>query len=295
MLFKQMTVIGVGLIGGSMALAAKKAGLVGAVIGYSKKRGDLYQSVSMGVLDRYYLSLAKAVEGSDLVVLATPIGTFGQIVQAIAPYLAEGVIVTDVGSVKGDLVAQIEEILPATASFVGGHPMAGREKSGITSAIPTLFEKTVAILTPTKLTDKKALKKIVSLWKGMGSTVVEVDPKAHDQMMAAVSHLPHLVAYALMELFTHPKMVKPDPLPYSAGGLRDFTRIAESSPEMWHDIFLGNKLALVEAIDLYQETLEKFKKVILNTKIGVKGVAGEGDELLKILSHAKIVRQRIRL
>jgi prephenate dehydrogenase len=238
MIFKQMTVIGVGLIGGSMALAAKRAHLVKTVIGYSKKRGDLYQSVSMGVLDRYYLSLPKAIEGSDLIVLATPVGTFMQIVQAILPTLEKGVIITDVGSVKGELVFQIESALSGKAFFVGGHPMAGREKSGVSAALPHLFEKAIAILTPTNHTDKKALRKIGALWKGMGSSVVEMDPVVHDRMMAAVSHLPHLVAYALMELFAHPKMVKPDPLPFSAGGLRDFTRIVESSPDMWQDIFL---------------------------------------------------------
>jgi prephenate dehydrogenase len=292
LLFKQMAVSGVGLIGGSVALAAKRAGLVETVIGYSKKRGDLYQSVSMGVLDRYYLSLPKAIEGADLIVLATPVGIFTQIVQAILPYLEKGVIVTDVGSIKGELVFQIEAALSGKASFVGGHPMAGRERSGISAAIPNLFEKAIAILTPTKDTDKKALRKVSALWKGMGSSVVEVDPMVHDRMMAAVSHLPHLVAYALMELFAHPKMVKPDPLPFSAGGLRDFTRIAESSPEMWHDIFLGNKRALIDTLDLYQETLEKMKKAILSAK--PSGKIEEADELFKMLGRAKMVRQRIR-
>ncbi len=295
MLFKQMSVIGVGLIGGSLALAAKRAKLVGSVVGYSNKRGDLYKSISMGVLDRYFLSLPKAVEEADLVVLATPVGTFVQIAEAIAPYLKRGVIVTDVGSVKGELVSKIETALSGRASFVGGHPVAGRELPGVSAALPTLFDKSVTILTPTPKTDRKALRKIATFWKGIGSTVVEIDPDNHDQAMAAVSHLPHIVAYALMDLFFHPKLTKSDPLPFSAGSLRDFTRVVESSPELWHDIFLGNKRALVEAIDLYQETLEKLKKAVLTAKQGTGGGGNQGDELYKILSRAKAVRQRMRL
>ncbi len=284
-LFKQITIIGVGLIGGSLALAAKKAGRVETLVGYGKKRGDLYKAVSMGVLDRYFLTLPKAVEGADLVVLATPVGIMEPMANAIAPHLKKDAIVTDVGSVKGKMVSRIETILSNRAFFVGGHPMAGGEKSGVQAAIPSLFEKSVTLLTPTEKTNRKALKDVATLWKAVGASVTEIDPMAHDQAVAAVSHLPHLVAYALMELFSHPRMAKSDPLPFAAGSLRDFTRVADSSPELWRDIFLLNKMALVEMVDLYQETLEKLKKAILN---------GQNDEILKILNRAKTIRQRVR-
>jgi prephenate dehydrogenase len=301
MLFKQMTVIGVGLIGGSLALAAKRKGLVQTVVGYGNKRGDLHKAASMGAVDRFFLTLPKAIEGADLIVLATPIGAFEHITKAFAPYLKPGAIVTDVGSVKGELVSKIESLLsggtpPAgRASFVGGHPMAGSEKSGIQSAFPTLFDKALAILTPTSKTDKKAVEKVSALWEGVGAEVVKIDPIKHDQVMAVVSHLPHLVAYSLMELFSHPRLIKSDMLSFAAGGLRDFTRIAESSPDMWRDIFRLNKTAIVEAIDLYQETLEKMKKAILAVpQKGGKPSAGNDDTLLKILNNAKTIRQKIR-
>ncbi|MBI3358470.1 MAG: prephenate dehydrogenase/arogenate dehydrogenase family protein [Nitrospirae bacterium] len=288
MLFKQMTIIGVGFIGGSLALAAKRAGVVKTVVGYGKKRGDLHKAASMGAVDRYFLTLPKAVEGADLVVLATPVAAFEQIISAMAPYLKIGAVVTDVGSVKGELVYKMESLLSGRAFFVGGHPMAGSEKSGIQSAFPTLFGKALFILTPTSKTDKKAIEKVAALCKGIGAEVVKIDPIKHDQIMAVVSHLPHLVAYSLMELFFHPRLIKSDMLSFAAGGLRDFTRIAESAPNVWHDIFLLNKTAVVEAIDLYQETLEKMKKAILAAE------KGDEDALFKILNNAKSVREKIR-
>ncbi|MEK7703084.1 MAG: prephenate dehydrogenase/arogenate dehydrogenase family protein [Nitrospirota bacterium] len=286
-LFKQMTVIGVGLIGGSFALAAKKAKLTETVVGYGKKRGDLHKAASMGAVDRFFLKLSKAVESADIIVLATPVATFEPIVSMMAPYLKKGAIVTDVGSVKGELVSKIESLLAGRATFVGGHPMAGLEKSGIQFAKPTLFDKNLTILTPTAMTDSKALKKVAALWEGMGAKVVKLDPKKHDQIMSVVSHLPHLVAYTLMEVFSHPRMTKLDPLPFSAGSLRDFSRVAESSPELWSQIFRLNKTAVIEAIDLYQETLEKLKKTILAAD------KGKETDLLTLLTKAQVVRKRI--
>jgi len=299
-LFRQMTVIGVGLIGGSLALAAKRAGLVKTVVGYSKRRGDLYKAISMGVLDRCSLTLPKAVEEADLVVLATPVGVFEPLARAMASHLKKGAIVTDVGSTKGDLVCQLENCLSDKALFVGGHPMVGLQKSGVSSALPKFFDSSTAMLTPTSKTDPAALKKVAQLWKGVGAKVVEIDPYKHDQIMSVVSHLPHLLAYNLMELFNHPRVVR-NSLSYAAGGLRDFTRIAESSPEMWHDIFRLNKKALFEAIDCYQETLEAFKKAIIEAKpreadrnqnMGDRPAHG-GDDLFKILSRAKALREKI--
>ncbi|MFY9270642.1 MAG: prephenate dehydrogenase/arogenate dehydrogenase family protein [Candidatus Manganitrophaceae bacterium] len=283
LLFKQMTVIGVGLIGGSIALVSKRKKLAGTVVGYGKKRGGLQKAAAMGVVDRYVLTLPKAVEDADLVILATPVGTFERICQAIAPHLKEGAIVTDVGSVKGEWVGRMEALLPRHARFVGGHPVAGREKSGVEAADPDLFQGSRCILTPTPRTDRKALRQVAALWEKAGACVSEMDPFDHDRILAAVSHLPHFVAYALMETLTHPKISKRNSVEYSAGGLRDFTRIAASSPEMWRDIFLFNKKALIETVDLYQETIEKIKKKIME---------GDGPGLVEIFERAKLIRQK---
>ncbi|MBI3804744.1 MAG: prephenate dehydrogenase/arogenate dehydrogenase family protein [Nitrospirae bacterium] len=282
-LFKQMTIIGVGLIGGSLALISKRKQLVETVVGYGRKRGGLQKAAAMGVIDRYVLTLPKAVEEADLIVLATPVGTFERICKAIAPHLKPGAIVTDVGSVKGAWVGRMEALLPKHAFFVGGHPIAGREKSGVEAATADLFQGSRCILTPTPATDRKALKKVASLWEKAGARVSELGPMEHDQILAAVSHLPHLVAYALMETLAHPKIAKRNPVEYSAGGLRDFTRIAGSSAEMWRDIFLLNRDAVVEMVDLYQETIEKIKKRILEE---------DGPGLIEIFERAKAIRQK---
>lgn len=299
-LFKQMTVIGVGLMGGSLAIAAKRAGMVKTVVGYSKRRGDMYKAISMGVLDRCCLTLPRAVEEADLVVLATPVGTFEPLAKAMSGYLKKGAIVTDVGSVKGDLVSRIEKHIPDHAMFVGGHPMVGLQKSGVSSALPNFFDHSTLILTPTSKTDPAATRKVAQLWKGVGAKVVEMDPHKHDQIMSVVSHLPHFLAYASMELFNHSRAAQ-NALPYAAGGLRDFTRIAKSSPEMWHDIFRLNKETLFAALDSYQAILESFKKAIITAKPREEGrsqyegdgPAHGGDELLKILTRAKALREKL--
>ncbi len=281
-LFKQVTMIGVGLIGGSLALVMKRKHLATKVIGYDRRRWNLQKAVTVGMIDRYFLTLQKAVQDSDLVILATPMGTFERICQGIAPYLKPGAIVTDVGSVKGALVEKMASFMPEHAYFVGGHPIAGREKSGVEAAREELFEGNLCILTPTAKTPAKVLSRVAAFWTAVGASVVKVDPLRHDAIMAAVSHLPHLVAYAMVEVLAHPKIAKMDPIAYSGGGLRDFTRIAESSPEMWRDIFLLNDQKMVEMIDLYQETLEKMKKKI---------IAKDGEGLLEAFTRAKTVRQ----
>ena len=283
MLFKKMTIIGVGLIGGSLGLIAKQKNLVEEVVGFGRKRGMLQKAVSLKAIDRYSLSLPKAVEGADLIVLATPMGTFEKICREILPYLQRGAVVTDVGSVKGNWVTRLESILSPQAFFVGGHPIAGREKSGVEAARADLFQGSRCVLTPTSRTDPAALEKVTRLWEKTGAKVALIDPVDHDQIMGAVSHLPHLAAYALMETLTHPKIARNKPVQFSAGGLRDFTRIAASSPEMWRDIFLTNKEVMVEMIDLFQETIEKIKKKILDE---------DGEGLFEIFDRAKEIRQK---
>lgn len=284
MLFDQITIVGVGLIGGSLGLALKKKKVVKSVVGYGRRRGGLHKAVSIHAIDRYCLTLPKAVQDADLVLLATPVGTFETLCRMMAPHLKDGAIVTDAGSVKGDLVQNLGALMPAHAHFVGGHPIAGREKSGVMAATGLLFKGCRTILTPRPETNREALNKVKSLWESVGSKVSEIDPHDHDRILSAVSHLPHVVAYALMEMLTHPRIAPLNPVEYSAGGLRDFTRIAASSPEMWRDIFLANQEAVVEGIDIYQETLEKIKKKILS---------GDGEGLIEIFKRANDIREQV--
>ncbi len=279
-----MAIIGVGLIGGSLGLLARRKHLVKTVIGYGKKRGELQRAIAAGAIDRYYLSLSKAVEDADLVVLATPVGTFEKLCRSIAPYLKSGAIVTDVGSTKGAWASRMASILPQGVSFVGGHPIAGRERSGIEASTAGLFDGHYCILTPTPETPPHALKKMRLFWEVLGCTVVEMDPHEHDRIMAASSHLPHLLAYALMDTLCHLTLESDKPVRFSAGGLRDFTRVAASSPEMWRDIFLSNGENVVRMVDLYIEGLEHLKKKIC---------ANDGDGLLEILSRARLIRQKV--
>ncbi len=281
--FKQMAIIGVGLIGGSLGLVARRKRLVRSVIGYGKRRGELQRAIAAGAIDRYFLSIQKTVSDADLVVLATPVGMFEKICRSMAPYLKEGTIVTDVGSVKGGWVEKIETLLPPHVAFVGGHPIAGREKSGIESSAIELFEGHRCILTPTARTSRPALKKMRAFWEAVGATIYEMDPVEHDRVMAAVSHLPHAAAYALMETLCHPDIAHDNPVRFSAGGLRDFTRIAASSPEMWRDIFLANGGNMIKVINRYIQTLEAMKKKI---------AAQDGAGLTTLFSRANVIRQK---
>lgn len=283
MLFKQITIIGVGLIGGSLGLALKKEKNVKTIVGYGRRRGALHKAVSINAIDRYCLTLEKAVKDAELVLLATPVGTFEALCRLMAPHLKASTIVTDAGSVKGDFVGTLTALLPTDVHFVGGHPIAGREKSGVMAATGVLYKGCRTILTPTPETNRDALKKVAALWESVGAKVSEVDPYDHDRILSFVSHLPHVVAYALMETMMHTRIASLSPVEYSAGGLRDFTRIAASSPEMWRDIFLSNKKAVIEGIDAYQETIETIKKKILND---------DGEGLIEIFRRANDIREQ---
>jgi len=281
-LFKQVTIIGVGLIGGSLGLAIKHQKIAKHVVGYGRRRDALDEAVSIHAIDRYSLTLSDAVKDADLVVLATPVGTFENLTHLMIPHLKKGAIVTDVGSVKGDLVETLSSLMPRHRYFVGGHPIAGREKSGVMASTTVLFKGCRTILTPISSTDGESLERVAVLWRSVGAIVSELDPYSHDRVLSVVSHLPHLVAYALMETLTHPRVSELDAVTYSAGGLRDFTRIASSSPEMWRDIFLANKKAVIEGIDLYQETIEKIKKKILSN---------DGEGLVEIFKRSNEIRE----
>jgi prephenate dehydrogenase len=260
--FNKVTIIGVGLIGGSLARVMKAQKLAAEIHGAGRSRETLERAVKLGVIDHMGQSSVRAVEHADLVVLATPVGTFEPIVREIAPHMKQGAILTDVGSVKGVLVRSLEGLLPSGVHFVPGHPIAGREKHGIDAATETLFQGAKCILTPTDRTDAGALDAVRALWAVAGMTVVIMDPDQHDHIFAAVSHLPHAAAYAMVSTVAEFSSGTDNYITFSGAGFRDFTRIAASSPEMWRDICLLNGKNIVEMIEQYQFSLNRIKKAI---------------------------------
>jgi len=260
--FNKVTIIGVGLIGGSLAKVMKAQKLCGEIHGAGRSRETLEQAIKLGVVDHIGRGSAHAVEHADLVVLATPVGTFESIVREIAPHLMKGAILTDVGSVKGGLVRTIEGLLPAGVHYVPGHPIAGREKHGVGAASEELFRGTKCILTPTAKTDAKALEAVTALWTAAGMNVVIMEPEQHDHIFAAVSHLPHAAAYAMVSTVAEFSAGADNYTTFSGAGFRDFTRIAASSPEMWRDICLLNGKNIVEMIEQYQFALNRIKKAV---------------------------------
>jgi prephenate dehydrogenase len=259
--FKKLAVIGVGLIGGSLAIDCKKNGLAKEVIGYGRNEGNLKKAVSLGVIDRYDLNIEKVVEGADLIVLATPIGSYLETVKKFLSAVSPQAILTDVGSVKGKIVRDLEPILQ-NIKFVPGHPIAGREKSGVESAIPGLFKGARCILTPTGLTDHESLDAIKRLWERVGAVVSCLEPREHDEIFGMVSHIPHLVAYAMVNTVLAMAQKNKKLVSFSGGGFRDFTRIGASSPEMWKDIFLANHEIVLDQIGQFETVLARLKKDI---------------------------------
>ncbi len=280
--FNNVTIIGVGLIGGSLARVLRTKNLAGRITGAGRSRTTLELALKIGVIDSMGQGSAHAVEDADLVILASPVGTFEPIVREIASHLRPGAILTDVGSVKGALIRQIEGILPLHAQYVPAHPIAGREKSGVAESTETLFQGRRCILTPTARTNHKALESVRDLWTAAGAEVTIMDADLHDKVFAAVSHLPHVAAFAMMSAVADLNTGTRDYLQFSGAGFRDFTRIAASSPEMWRDICLMNRENLVQMIDRYVSSLYRFKRDI---------AAGDGTSLEKHLKLASDVRR----
>jgi len=261
-LFNKMAVIGVGLIGGSLARVLREKGAVREVVGIGRGEANLKRGVELGVLDSYTTDARVGVAGADLVFVATPVCSIPKVVAEIAPYLSPGCIVTDGGSVKEYVVAACEPLMPAGTFFVGGHPIAGTEHSGVEASFATLYQGKRCIVTPTASTDAAALEKVVELWKLAGSSVPLMDPVQHDLVVAAISHLPHMVAYSLVNAVDGYDRFGGDLLSFSAGGFRDFTRIASSDPVMWRDIALTNREAILEMMDFFSGYLEKLRGLV---------------------------------
>ncbi len=279
-LFNKVTIIGVGLIGGSLAKILKAQKLAGEIHGAGRSRETLEKAIKLGVIDHMGRSSAHAVEQADLVVLATPVGTFESIVREIGPHVKKGSILTDVGSVKGSLVRSLEALLPSGVHYVPAHPIAGREKHGVEAATEDLFRGARCILTPTERTDRTAIERVTRLWQAAGMNVVTMDPDRHDHIFAAVSHLPHAAAYAMVSTVAEFSEGSANYISFSGAGFRDFTRIAASSPEMWRDICLLNGKNIVEMIEQYQFALNRIKKAIKhNNPAKLEGLFKQASDL----------------
>jgi len=283
--FTQVAIIGVGLIGGSLGMILRRKGLASNVVGVGRRVENLKKAVELGAIDRYVSDPKEGVTGADLVVLATPVDTYDRHLTDWAACLKPGAIVTDVGSVKGRLVEQSERSMPDGVHFVGAHPIAGKEKTGVAAGSDQLFAGARCILTPTKSTNQQALEQVRAMWQETNSIVLTMDPYLHDQILGAVSHLPHVAAFALMNALIDIRAQVPalDLAGHSGGGLRDTTRIAASSPEMWRDIFLWNRENLVAFIEAYERSLGELKELIR---------AGDAAGIEKELERAKQEREK---
>ncbi len=285
-LIQRLCVIGVGLIGGSLARALREQGAVAEVIGSGRNERNLRAAVRLGVVDRYDTDPTRAVAGADVVVIAVPLGAIEPVLRAIVPHLAPEAVVTDVGSAKGSVVADVERIYGRIPPyFVPGHPIAGTEQSGVEASFATLFQKRRVILTPLAETDAAAHRLIRKMWELTGAEVVDMGVRHHDAVLAATSHLPHMLAYTLVDTLAQMDD-RAEIFRYAAGGFRDFTRIASSDPRMWPDICAANREQLLEMIALFAADLERLAAAIRHD---------ERDAILTLFQRAKRARDNLYL
>ncbi|HVP86329.1 MAG TPA: prephenate/arogenate dehydrogenase family protein [Rhizomicrobium sp.] len=284
-LFGKVALIGIGLIGSSMAHAMRRAKLAGHIAGYARRPETLEAAKKVGFADSLSGDVAAVVRDADLVVLATPVGSFGAIAKEISSVLKPGAIVTDVGSVKTAVVRDVGPHIPEGVHFIPAHPIAGTEQSGPEAGFPELFDNRWCILTPPPGTDPAAVEKLKLFWQRCGSNVDVMDPKHHDLVLAITSHVPHLIAYNIvgtaddLEQVTESEVIK-----YSAGGFRDFTRIAASDPTMWRDVFLNNRDAVLEVLGRFSEDLSALQRAIR---------WGDGDALFNLFTRTRAIRRSI--
>jgi prephenate dehydrogenase len=284
-LFKQMTVCGVGLIGGSLALVAKRDRLVGRIVGLGRTQSNLDVAVKRGMLDFATRNPAEAARGADLIMLAAPIVTMRETLAAMIPYCAPDAVITDVGSVKGWVVRELEPLLPASMALVAAHPVAGKETTGAAAADKNLFRDRRVIITPSARSTKEATAKIEALWRATGAHVELLDPDEHDKLLARASHLPQMVASALAAALEGEKVGDQLALEYGASGLRDTTRLAASSWEMWRDIFATNRDSIAAAAKLFGGMFAEFERAI---------ESGDMNELEKLFNRGRAMRERIK-
>jgi cyclohexadieny/prephenate dehydrogenase len=262
--FRRLALLGVGLIGGSVARAAQERGDIAAeVVGYAHTERTRGRVRELGIVDRVADTLAEAVAGADCVMLCAPVGTYAGIAEAIAPHLAPGSVLTDVGSTKASVIRDVGPLVPAGVHFVPAHPVAGTEESGPDAGFATLFEDRWCLLTPPPGTDEAAVARVEALWQRMGSKVARMEPVHHDRVLAIVSHLPHLIAFTICGTADDLQdETRDEVLEFAASGFRDFTRIAASDPTMWRDIFLNNRDALLEMLARFTEDAQAMARAV---------------------------------
>ncbi len=283
--FRRLAVIGIGLIGSSIARAAREHGQAAEIVAADQSAAHRDEALKLGVVDAVYADPAEAVRDADLVILCVPLGAYAAVAQAMAPGLAAGTIVSDVGSSKQCVLRDVSPHLPAGVVFIPGHPVAGTEHSGPAAGFAALFKGRWCILTPTEDTDPALLERLSGFWSAFGSKVEVMDAKHHDLVLAITSHVPHLIAYNIvgtaddLQAVTQSEVIK-----YSAGGFRDFTRIAASDPTMWRDVFLNNKEAVLEMLQRFTEDLTALQRAIR---------WDDGETLFKLFSRTRAIRRAI--
>lgn len=263
-LFKRLALIGIGLIGSSVArIAMEKREIAAEIVANARTQATLDRVLELGIADRVELDPAKAVQGADCVMLCAPVGAYAALAEAIAPHLAPGCVVTDVGSTKQSVIRDVGPFIPAGVHFVPAHPVAGTEYSGPDAGFTTLFQGRWCLLTPPPGTDETAIEKIAELWRRCGSMVESMEPAHHDRVLAIVSHLPHLIAFTICNTAEGLEdESRQDVLKFAASGFRDFTRIAASDPVMWRDIFLNNREALLEMLARFMEDAQMMARAV---------------------------------
>ncbi|MCV6547358.1 MAG: prephenate/arogenate dehydrogenase family protein [Cohaesibacter sp.] len=284
-LFPRMALIGIGLLGSSIALAARQHGVVEHIAIHTRSADTLARAQDLGLGDSYHQDIIACVREADLVIVCTPVGVCEAIAKSIADHLKDGAIVTDVGSVKGSIVKQMAPYLPEHVHFIPGHPIAGTENSGPDAGFAELFIGRWCILTPADSVDRDAVSRLQAFWEILGSNVELMDANHHDQVLAITSHLPHLIAYNIVGTASDLEMVRnSEVIKYSAGGFRDFTRLAASDPTMWRDVFLHNKEAALEMLGRFTEDLTALQRAIR---------WGDGDALFELFSRTRSIRRSI--
>jgi cyclohexadieny/prephenate dehydrogenase len=283
--FDRLALIGVGLIGSSIARRARQDGLAKEIVATARSQATRETVARLGLADRVTETAAEAVEGADLVILCTPVGAFAAVAKEIGPHLAPGAILTDVGSVKQTVIDDVSPFLPGGVHLIPGHPVAGTENSGPEAGFPELFEDRWCIVTPPEGADAAATDRLVAFWQALGSKTEVMDARHHDLVLAITSHVPHLIAYNIvgtaadLETVTQSEVIK-----FSAGGFRDFTRIAASDPTMWRDIFLNNKDAVLEMLGRFTEDLTALQRAIR---------WGDGDTLFNLFTRTRAIRREV--
>ncbi len=285
MIYERVALIGLGLIAGSMAHAMRRGGLVGEIVGTARSSETRDVAREIGLCDRIVDSAVEAVAGADLVVLAVPVGAMAAVAAEIGPHLEQGATITDVGSVKREVIEVVGPHLPKGVHFVPGHPLAGTEHSGPRSGFAELFDNRYTLLTPVEGTDRVAVERLISLWESCGALVEEMEPDHHDLVLAVTSHTPHLIAYTMVGVADDLRRVTDsEVIKYSAAGFRDFTRIAASDPTMWRDVFLSNKDATLEILGRFTEELFALQRAIRT---------GDGDHLHDYFTRTRGIRRGI--